>query len=158
MKNKDIYLILHNIRSVHNVGAIFRTAECAGIKKIYLIGITPAPTDRFGRARVDFHKSALGAETLVEWEYKKNCSGILQNFRIEGVEIIAVEQARGAVDYKKIKIKKTTAFIFGNEVKGIPDSILKKANKIAEIPLRGKKESLNVSTSVGIFLFRVLQI
>lgn len=154
----DVYVILHNIRSVQNVGAIFRTAECAGVEKIFLSGYTPSPIDRFGRARADFNKSALGAERFVEWEQYKNISSLINKLKKEGFEVVSVEQSKKSVDYKKIKIKGSTAFIFGNEVRGLSDSILNKSDKVTEIPVRGEKESLNVSTAVGIFLFRVLNI
>jgi tRNA G18 (ribose-2'-O)-methylase SpoU len=155
---KKIYIILHNIRSVHNAGSIFRTAECAGVSKIFLTGYTPTPLDRFGRERKDFAKVALGAEKIIPWEYKRNIEMVLKILRREGVKIIAVEQAKNSIDYKKVKIKGPTAFIFGNEVSGLSASILKKADIFAEIPLRGKKESLNVSVSTGIILFRILNI
>lgn len=157
-KDKKIYLILHNIRSVHNIGAIFRTADAAGISKIYLTGYTPAPVDRFGRKRKDMAKTALGAEKVVAWEHIKLIDSLIKKLREEGVRIIAVEQARNAVDYKKIKTKSDTAFIFGNEVRGLSKSILKKCDQIAQIKMLGKKESLNVSVATGIFLFKVLNI
>lgn len=159
IKNKKTYLILHNIRSVQNVGAIFRTADAAGISKIYLTGYTPTPVDRFGRERSDVAKTALGAQKNIEWEHFKNISPVLNKLKKEEeVEIIAVEQDKKAVDYKKLKIKKDTVFVFGNEVKGLSKSILNKSDKIAQINMLGQKESLNVSVTAGIFLFRVLNI
>jgi len=157
MKNKVI-LILHNVRSVVNVGAIFRIADSAGVSKIYLTGYTPTPLDRFGNKRRDFHKSALGAEDYIEWEQHKGYSQVLKNMRIKKVKIIALEQRNGSVDYKKVKVNGPVAIIVGNEVKGLSKSILNMADKVAEIPQRGKKESLNVSVALGIFLFRILNI
>ncbi|MSU56513.1 MAG: TrmH family RNA methyltransferase [Candidatus Taylorbacteria bacterium] len=151
-----VYLILHNIRSVYNVGAIFRTADAICISKIYLTGYTPAPLDRFGRERKDIAKVSLGAEKTVVWEARKSLPALLRKLRKEGVAIIAVEQDAHSVDYKKIKIRKPTAFIFGNEVGGISKNILTLSDTIAEIPMRGEKESLNVSVSAGIVLFRLL--
>lgn len=155
MKN---FLILHNIRSVENVGAMFRTADAAGIDKIYLTGYTPAPLDRFGRKRKDLAKSALGAEEFVPWEYKKTVMPLLVKFKKERFNIIALEQDKKSIDYKKVKLKSNNAFLAGTEVNGIPKNILKKCDVIAEIPMQGRKESLNVSVSLGVFLFRVLEI
>ena len=156
--NKQKYcLILHDIRSVYNVGAIFRTADAAGISKIYLTGLTPTPFDRFGRKRKDFAKTALGAEDSVSWEKKENIELLISNLKKEKFKIVAVEQAENSVDYKKIKGQKL-AIMMGNEVNGIPAEILKKCDQIAEIPMKGKKESLNVSVAAGIVIFRVLNI
>jgi len=156
MKNKINILILHNIRSVTNVGAMFRTADAAGINKIYLTGYTPAPVDRFGRKRKDLAKSALGAEEFVSWESKKSLPAILRNLRREEYLIIGIEQDKNSIDYKKVKTKNKNVFIVGAEVTGIPKNILEKCDIIAEIPMRGKKESLNVSVACGIALFRIL--
>lgn len=155
---KENIVILHNIRSVENVGAMFRTADAAGINKIYLTGYTPAPTDRFGRKRKDLTKSALGAEEFVSWEQRKNIFPLLSNLKKEKYLIIGIEQAKNSIDYKKIKLKNKNAFIVGAEVTGIPQNILKKCDVIAEIPMRGKKESLNVSVSLGVSLFRILNL
>ncbi len=159
MKNiKENILILHDIRSVTNVGAMFRTADAAGIAKIYLTGYTPTPLDRFGKIRRDLAKSALGAEEFVPWEFKKNVLSLIINLKTSGFQIIAVEQDTKAVDYKKIKLREKNAFIMGAEVEGIPKNILKKCDIIAEIPMRGKKESLNVSVACGIILFQKIVI
>jgi 23S rRNA (guanosine2251-2'-O)-methyltransferase len=157
MKKENI-LILHNIRSVENVGAIFRTADAAGIDKIYLIGYTPAPLDRFGRKRKDLAKSALGAEEFVSWEQIKSIAPLIARLKKQNFQIIAIEQDKKSIDYKKVKLKNKNAFIAGAEVTGIPKSILKKCNITAEIPMRGKKESLNVSVALGIALFQILKI
>lgn len=156
MKNMHIYVILHNIRSVYNVGSIFRTADAAGAEKIFLTGYTPAPVDRFGRARIDFAKVSLGAEATVPWESRKNVSILLKELKSRGVFCIAVEQHPYSVDYKKIKLHRDTAFLFGNETEGIATSLVKQCDIIAEIPMRGKKESLNVAVAAGIVLFNAL--
>ena len=155
---KEIHLILHNIRSVYNVGAIFRIADACGVSKIYLGGYTPLPIDRFGRERKDVSKSALGAEKTVSWENYSDISELIKNLKKDGVEIITVEQSKKSIDYKHFKLTKPTAFIFGNEVEGVDKEILKQSDKIIEIPMMGKKESLNVSVSAGIVLFRILNI
>ncbi len=156
MKNNQInILILHNIRSVENVGAMFRTADAVGIDKIYLTGYTPTPLDRFGRKRKDLAKSALGAEEFVPWEQKKNIFSLLIKLKSEKFLIIGIEQAKNSVDYKKVKLKEKNVFIVGAEVTGIPKNILKKCDILAEIPMQGKKESLNVSVALGVALFRI---
>ena len=153
-KCKENILIFHNIRSVENVGAMFRTADAARINKIYLTGYTPCPLDRFGRVRNDLAKSALGAENFVKWE-QKNIFPLLEKLKKEKYLIIGIEQAKNSVDYKKVKTKEKNAFIVGAEVTGIPKKVLKKCDIIAEIPMQGKKESLNVSVALGIVLFRI---
>lgn len=166
VKNQENVLILQDIRSAQNVGAIFRTADAVGISKIYLTGYTPAPLDRFGRKRKDIAKSALGAEEIVPWESKKNLSTLISKLKKEKYLIIAIEQDKKSVDYKKVSARGGPAFswkgglvfIVGTEVTGISKNILKKCDVIAEIPMKGKKESLNVSVALGIALFRILNI
>jgi len=153
MKN-ETHLLLHNIRSVYNVGAIFRTADAVGVNKIFLTGYTPTPVDRFGRPRGDFAKAALGAEKTMAWEYAKMPLRAIERAKNDGFRIISVEQAANSVDYKKVKPTRKIMVVFGNEVSGVSPAILKKSDIIAEIPMRGKKESLNVSVSAGIALFR----
>jgi tRNA G18 (ribose-2'-O)-methylase SpoU len=151
---KGVYVILHNIRSVHNVGSIFRTADAAGIAKIYLTGYTPTPVDRFGRKRNAFTKVSLGAEKTVPFEYRTNAGALIRELRKNSVFCVAVEQSPHSINYRKIPRKQRIAFIFGNEVRGLSPSILKRCDRIAEIPMHGKKESLNVSVVAGIVLFR----
>lgn len=153
-----IAIVLHDVRSVQNVGSIFRTAECAGVSKIYLCGYTPAPVDRFGRLRKDFAKVSLGAERTVEWESVPDCAKLLSKLKKSGFSLVAVEQSEDSVDYKKVKRRTPVAIVYGNEVGGIPKKILKLCDVVAEIPMKGEKESLNVSVSVGVSLFRMLGI
>ena len=155
-KNSSKILILPDIRSAINVGAIFRTADAIGVDKIYLVGVTPRPTDKFGRIQKDIAKSALGAETWIDWEYKEKIIPLINKLKKEGYQIVAIEQDNKSVDYRKIKAKSKIAIILGEEVKGIPKKILSKCDTIAEIPMYGKKESLNVSVACGIVLFRIL--
>ena len=159
---REIFLVLDNIRSVFNVGSIFRTADAAGVDKIFLLGVTPTPLERFGRPRKDFAKVARGAAKTVAWEEVENGEGsaaeLLQKLRGAGVTTVAIEQSPRAVDFKKVKIAadQSVAFIFGNEVGGVSKEILDSCNTIAEIPMRGKKESLNVSVTAGVALFGML--
>jgi tRNA G18 (ribose-2'-O)-methylase SpoU len=156
--NRENILIIYNVRSVENVGAMFRTADAAAINKIYLIGYTPCPLDRFGRKRGDLAKSALGAEEFVSWEQKKNIFPLLTKLKKEKFSIVAIEQDKKSIDYKKVKLGKKNAFIVGPEVTGISKNILSKCDIVAEIPMQGKKESLNVSVACGIALFGILKI
>jgi 23S rRNA (guanosine2251-2'-O)-methyltransferase len=153
-----VHLLLHDIRSVHNAGSIFRTADAAGISKIMLSGFTPTPVDRFNHPRSDFAKIALGAEKTIVWEYAKTFLSVVKKYKKLSFQIIALEQASNSVDYKKVKINKPSLIILGNEPKGISTSLLKYADIIAEIPMKGEKESLNVSVAAGIFLFKILNI
>jgi tRNA G18 (ribose-2'-O)-methylase SpoU len=155
-KKQDTRLLLDNIRSVHNVGSIFRTAETLGISRIYCAGTTPMPLDRFGRKRSDFSKVALGAEDLVPWEYTLEFIELVRRLKKDGFEIIALEQSKNSIDYKKVKVGMKTLVILGNEVDGVSESLLKLADTIAEIHLKGEKESLNVSVATGVFLYRLL--
>jgi 23S rRNA (guanosine2251-2'-O)-methyltransferase len=155
---KEVVIILDNIRSTHNVGSIFRTADALGVSKMVLCGTTPAPVDRFGRDRADISKVALGAEKSLVWKYEKSTLTAINKLKKEGYQIIAVEQAENSVDYKKVKTINKVAFVMGEEVSGLSPAVLKQADIIAEIPMRGEKESLNVSVAFGVALFRILNI
>ncbi|MEK7479590.1 MAG: RNA methyltransferase [Patescibacteria group bacterium] len=163
--------ILHNIRSAHNVGSIFRTADAAGIEKLYLCGITPTPLDRFGRPRKDVAKVALGAEKSVPWEHCVSTARLLTRLKKEGYAIFAVEQSSGSVPYGEKEAlrpvvqtrraqgkNQNVVLVFGDEVRGLSPSILKRADRILEIPMFGKKESLNVSVAFGIVAYRLREI
>ena len=161
MKNKaekEVIVILDNIRSTFNVGSIFRTADAMGVNQLILCGTTPAPVDRFGRERKDIAKVSLGAEKSVLWRYEEGILNVIKKLKKEGYQIIAIEQAENSVDYKKVKIKNKVVFVMGAEVEGVSKNILKLADVVAEIPMRGQKESLNVSVSFGVALFRILNI
>lgn len=153
---RGIIVLLHNIRSAHNVGSIFRTADAAGASKIVLAGYTPEPIDRFGRKRSDIAKAALGAEETLLWEYREDAKEAIEALKEEGVVVAAVEQDRRAVDYREyVRSSKdgSICFVFGNEVEGLPEEILSACDVIIEIPMHGTKESLNVSVAAGIVLF-----
>lgn len=156
--DKPVFLVLHDIRSTYNVGAIFRTADACGITKIFLTGYTPAPIDQFGRANSGIAKSAIGAEKNIPWEKTNSILTLLNKLKKEGVQIIAIEQDKNSIDYKKVKPKFPCAFILGEEVNGLTKDIIAKCDLVAEIPMKGKKESLNVSVSAGVALYRILNI
>lgn len=149
-------IILDNLRSAHNVGSIFRTADAFGVDEIYLCGTTPSPIDKFGRDRKDIAKVALGAEKTVPSKYCSSTIRAVNVLKKKGFKIISVEQAKDSLTpaefvkkYKRVK----TAFVFGNEVEGVSEKILNISDGVLEIPMFGKKESLNVSVALGIALF-----
>ena len=163
----EVAVLLHNIRSTHNVGSIFRTADAAGISRVYLTGYTPTPTDRFGRVRKDIAKTALGAERFLPWEHHVSASRLITKLKKEGWSIVGVEQDASARDYRTFsagggsssggKAKGKTVFVFGNEVLGISKDLRKKCDALIEIPMHGKKESLNVSVAAGIILYKYVE-
>lgn len=155
---KPHVVILHNIRSAHNVGAILRTADAIGISEVYMTGYTPTPLDRFGRKRSDVSKAALGAEESVSWTHYKSVAPLITKLKKTGYSIVGIEQDDSALDYKTFKTVSKTAFLFGNEVRGLSPQLKKQCDVLIEIPMRGMKESLNVTTAAGIALFRVLDI
>mgnify|MGYP000735805879 CR=1 FL=1 len=146
------YVILHNIRSKYNVGAIFRTADAARVTKIYLSGYTPTPIDRFGRVDTEIKKTSLGAVDTVAWEQVIDTHLAMKTLKAAGVEIVAVEIAPSSISLYDYQPKELVAYILGSEVEGIPDDILREADVILEIPMGGIKESLNVSVTAGVVL------
>ena len=146
------------------MGSIFRTADAVGVEKIYLCGITPKPVDEFGRPREQLTKVSLGAEKYIKWEYCKSTTRLIDKLKSDGYEIFSVEQSKKSVPYYKIPKSKILSaswrtklcLVLGNEVKGLPKSILNRSDKILEIPMKGKKESLNVSVAFGIVAFHII--
>lgn len=156
---KEFVGILHNIRSIHNVASMFRTADGAGVSKLYLCGITPTPTDRFGKIREQFKKVSLGAEKFVSWEYISSTLRLLARLKKEKFRVYVLEQNARAVNYRKVRISSAAraVLVVGNEVRGVPKSILSKADTIIEIPMHGEKESLNVAVAFGVAVFRIAE-
>jgi len=142
MKNK-FYLICDNIRSLENIGSIFRTADGLAVDKIFLGGICGCPP------HPKISKTALGAEKNVSWEHYWQIWRIVDKLKKEGVKIVALEQTKKSLIYTKFKPQFPLALIIGNEVKGISPALLKRADQIIHLPMRGKKESLNVSVAFG---------
>lgn len=147
------YIILEDIRSAYNVGAIFRTADAAGVAKVFLVGYTPAPIDRFGRAQPEILKTSLGASGTMSWEQVATTKEIIERLQGDGVIVAAVELAPGSVSLKDFKEPEHVAYIVGNEVDGVSDEALGLADVIVELPMLGQKESLNVSVTAGIILY-----
>ncbi len=165
-KNARVSILLHDIRSVYNVGSIFRTADAFGVSKIYISGYTPSPTDRFGRMRADVAKVALGAEMTVPWERIDEADGetgaetFVKKFKKSGGAVVVLEQDARSIPCKDVAVKisgiSEILLVPGNEVGGVNKNLLDLANVIAEIPMKGKKESLNVSVAAGIALFMLV--
>lgn len=153
---RECVLVLDNIRSVENTASIFRTAEGLGVAKIFLIGTTPAPIDRFGRKRKDFAKVSLGAEEMVEWEHGEKIELIINELKISGFKIISLEQHPKAKKLTSLEANKL-CLVVGNEVDGVSKKAMDLADEIFEIPMKGQKESLNVSVATGIALYKLLK-
>lgn len=154
-KQKEIFLILENIRSSENVGSIFRTADATRVSKIYLTGYTPTPLDRFKRKNKKIAKTALGAEEIVSWEKWGDTNKLLKELRKNNTNVIAVEQNERSISYREMNREFPLAFIFGNEVRGVEKETLAQSDEIIEIPMAGEKESLNVSVAVGVVLYGI---
>lgn len=150
------YLILENIRSAYNVGAIFRTADGAGVSKIFLIGYTPAPLDRFGRVQTEIKKTSLGASEVIAWEHHPEALPIVKRLQSEEFQVTAVEQGKSSVSLSEYKVPEKVVYVVGNEVEGVSEAVLQNADTIVEIPMLGSKESLNVSVAAGIVLYHGL--
>lgn len=149
-------MLLHNIRSGHNVGSIFRTADAAGVKHIYLSGYSPTPVDRFGRPHKEIGKTALGGELSVKWEYAISPVPVITRLKKAGWQIVGIEQDARAIEYRTFTVEQPTLFVLGNEVNGISKGLRDRCDVLVEIPMHGKKESLNVSVAAGIVLFGTL--
>lgn len=148
-----VIVIAHNVRSAHNVGSLFRTADAMGVECMYLTGYTPAPIDTFNRPRKDIAKTALGAEHTVPWERHDDIYTVLSDLKKKGYTICALEQHAQSREITTYTYPQKIALILGNEVEGISPDLLEIVDVIVEIPMRGRKESLNVSVAAGIALF-----
>lgn len=152
MKKKSVYVIAHNIRSCYNIGSLFRTSDALGIEKVFLGGYSPRPDQN-----KSISKTALGAEKCVEWEAHWRTYAIINKLKADGIRIIALEQAEKSIDLDRYKPIFPMAILVGNEVKGLSQSILSQTHDIIEIPMRGEKESLNVSVAFGIAAYTLIQ-
>lgn len=148
-----LVVVLDNIRSMHNVGAFFRTADAFKIAQIYLCGITPRPPHR------EIHKTALGATDSVDWQYFSTTLAAVNALKAENFHILALEQTDASKPIEEVKPTKNRplALIFGNEVSGVSDEVLPKVDEAVEIPQFGTKHSLNVSVSGGIAIWHFAQ-
>lgn len=149
--NKNFYVICDNIRSLENIGSIFRTSDALGVSKIFLCGISGKPPHH------KISKTALGAEETIPFEYYKQIGRLIDKLKKEKIQIIALEQSKNAIIYDKLKPKFPLALIIGNEVNGISKKILKKCDKIIFLPMLGQKESLNVSVAFGVAGYEIIK-
>lgn len=143
--------MLDNIRSAHNVGSAFRSGDAFKVDKMYLCGICATPPS------AEIHKSALGAETSMPWEYSKDTLAVVEKLRAEGYIIVSVEQTENSVSLEKFHPSegKRYALIFGNEVDGVQQSVVDASDFSLEVPQFGSKHSLNVSVCVGVVLWQI---
>ena len=148
-----LIIVLDDIRSLHNIGSVFRTSDAFLIEKIYLCGITATPPNK------EIHKTALGATDTVAWEYAPNVLAIIDNLKQNNIEVWAVEQVEHSVMLQDFQVKKDKkyALVFGNEVKGVAQEAIEMCNGVIEIPQLGTKHSLNISVSVGIVVWDLFQ-
>ena len=150
---QPVVLMLDNVRSLQNVGAMFRTADAFGIESLALCGITGCPPHR------ELHNAALGAEDSVAWHYFASAEDALTQFRAQGYKILVLEQCEGSVLLNQVvhNVTEKWVFVVGNEVEGVTQSVASVADLCVEIPQRGTKHSLNVATAAGILLWEWLR-
>lgn len=144
-----LVVLLDNVRSLHNVGSVFRTADAFRVECIYLCGITATPP------HAEMHKTALGAEFTVDWKYVDNAVDAVDNLKKEGYTVYSIEQAEGSVMLDSLELDPTKkyAVVLGNEVKGVQQEVIDHSNGCIEIPQYGTKHSLNVSVTAGIVIW-----
>ncbi|MEW4923925.1 RNA methyltransferase [Algibacter sp. 2305UL17-15] len=144
-----IIIILDNIRSLNNIGSVFRTSDAFLVEKIYLCGITAKPPHK------DIHKTALGSTDTVDWEYVENTMDLVEKLKSENVKICSIEQAENATMLNNFTPKQQTtyALVFGNEVKGVAQNVVNVSDMVIEIPQFGTKHSLNISVSCGVVIW-----
>ena len=149
---RPVALVLDGIRSQHNIGSAFRSADAFAIEKVWLCGICAVPPTP------EIHKSALGAEFSMAWEYAEDTLAVVERLRAEGYTIVSVEQAEGSVALQDFTLEpgKRYALVFGNEVAGVRQDVVNASDLCLEIPQFGTKHSLNVSVSVGVVLWSLL--
>ncbi|MBF0331854.1 MAG: RNA methyltransferase [Candidatus Omnitrophica bacterium] len=148
-KRAPVSVVLDNIRSLNNVGAIFRSADGAGIEKIWLCGITGYPPQG------DISKTALGAEESVAWAYARSAMDVIHDHRARGYQILLLEQAEGSIPYDEFVPRSPVCLVVGNEVDGVADELVRLADAAIEIPMCGVKNSLNVAVAFGVVAFRL---
>jgi len=151
VKKTPLIIVLDNIRSLNNIGSVFRTSDAFLIEKIYLCGITATPPNK------DIHKTALGSTETVEWEYIENTLDLVEKLKTDGVKICSVEQAENATMLNDFEPEQNIkyALIFGNEVKGVSQKVVSASDFVIEIPQYGTKHSLNISVSCGMVVWDV---
>jgi tRNA G18 (ribose-2'-O)-methylase SpoU len=147
---KEIYVLLHNIRSLYNVGSIFRTADAAGVSKIFICGYTGTPP------RKEITKTAIGAEEYVEWEHYPDPVSLIYELKQKNIQIISLEKTPKSIDFKTFKPKYPLCLTLGHELEGVRADILDLSDAVISIPMLGQKESLNVSVAFGISIYSLI--
>ena len=149
VKKTPLIIVLDNIRSLNNIGSVFRTSDAFLIEKIYLCGITAQPPHK------DITKTALGSTDTVDWEYAEDTLTLIKDLQVKNVKICSIEQAEQAVmsDDFKVETNTTYALVFGNEVKGVQQTVVSQSDVVIEIPQFGTKHSLNISVSCGVVIW-----
>jgi len=149
VEKTPLIIVLDNIRSLNNIGSVFRTADAFLVQKIYLCGITAKPPHK------DIRKTALGATESVEWEYASNTNEVIKRLKEKGVQVISIEQAEEACQLHEFRLMPNTtyALVFGNEVKGVAQEVVSESDSVIEIPQFGTKHSLNISVSAGVVVW-----
>lgn len=152
-KKIPLIVVLDNIRSLNNIGSVFRTSDAFKVQEIILCGITATPPNR------DIHKTALGAEDSVEWRHFESTKDVVLELKTNNIQIVAIEQAKESISLNEFQIKsdKPIAVIFGNEVEGVSDDVMEIVDECIEIPQYGTKHSLNISVSAGIVIWDLFQ-
>lgn len=146
-----LVVVLNDIRSLHNVGTVFRTADGVGLSKVWLTGITGYPPQS------GISKIALGAEDVVPWEYRQDVVGLLKELKLQGFEIVLLEQAQGSVSHVDYKPKGPVCLVVGNEVEGVSDVLMEICDSVVEIKMHGVKNSLNAAVAFGVIAYQIRQ-
>lgn len=149
-KRNNMFALLDNVRSLYNVGSVFRTSDAVLLKKLFLCGITGHPP------RKEISKTALGAEDIVPWEYQDDSVEVIKKLKKKGVAIVAVEIAHDSVPYNKAQYPFPVCFVFGHEVEGISEEVMDLVDVAVYVPMLGRANSLNISTCYGIIVYDAL--
>ncbi len=160
---REIYIILHDIRSTHNVGSLFRTADCFGTARIFITGYTPYPEHPHDsrlphikrKLSNQIHKTALGAELSVPWSYHGDIASLIRELQNDNFQVVALEQASNSIPMPAFKPPDKCALLVGREVEGIEARLLKLCDAVTEIPMYGQKESLNVAQAAAVALYQL---
>lgn len=144
-----LYGVIDNVRSMHNIGSIFRTADGAGVSKLYLCGITATPP------RQEIRKTSLGAEESVEWEYSASPLKVVEKLQAQGVQVVVLEHTTDSIDFREAHYAFPCCLVVGHEHRGVSEAIIEKADLAIDIPMRGIKGSLNVSVAFGITIYEI---
>ncbi|MFB9053357.1 RNA methyltransferase [Formosa undariae] len=150
-KKTRVIIVLDNIRSLNNIGSVFRTSDAFLIEKIYLCGITATPPHK------DIHKTALGSTETVAWEHAEHTLDVVEKLQAKNVKVLSIEQVENATMLDKFtpEVDTTYALVFGNEVKGVAQDVVSKSDMVIEIPQFGTKHSLNISVSAGVLIWDI---